>query len=409
MRTLGQKTEVELKKKDKGKSKKKKSKPAAAAGSAEQLASSAQDIPIKKDVPGPGLKSLDSLSDTDPNPYFVSTASSTGASDQPVITRPGASSVIGTHLDSFSHQDPVLSDADVDPAPDPSDRDSGEEGELSDSEVTEKNEEMNYRETVRAVRAFLGWTYIPDFEPAVGDTDNKSDNPWKGKHPRRTGKVSIELPADDWLCYKMEKLNTRAAEGYPSRSQEAAGLKIDQFIRTPKSQSKWYAQSRLRQEGSQRPGKTIFGWSGSEARLNSQFSRIAKVSAYPTSGPASRPVPQEILRRWEKCAREGSLITNHAADFNRCVSEIQEKMNQHISLLNDTIFKGKAPKEVVDAIRNLKDLSAFHSSVSVALGTAFQHLADSLFIQLANFLLLRCDSYPEHVKPGLKSDTWNKL
>ena len=201
---------------------------------------------------------------------------------------------------------------------------------MSDSEVTEKNEEMNYRETVRAVRAFLGWTFIPDFEPAVGDTDNESDNPRKGIHPRRTGKVSIELPADDWLYYKMVKLNTRAAKGYPSHSQEVAGLKIDQFIRTPKNQSKWYAQSRLKQEGSQRPGKTIFGWFGSEARLNSQFSRIAKVSAYPISGPASRPVPQEILRRWEKCAREGSLITNHAAGFNRCVSEIQEKMNQHI-------------------------------------------------------------------------------
>ena len=276
----------------------------------------------------------------------------------------------------------------MDPAPDPCDRDSGEEGELSDSKVTEKNEEMNYRETVRAVRAFLGWTYIPDFKPAVGDTDNKSDNPWKGKHPRRTGKVSIELPAVDWLCYKMEKLNTRAAEGYPSRSQEAAGLKIDQFIRTPKSQSKWYAQSRLRQEGSERPGKTIFGWSGSEARLNSQFSRIAKVSAYPTSGPASRLVPQEILRHWEKCAREGSLITNHAAGLNRCVSETQEKMNQHISLLNDTIVKGKAPKEVVDAIRDLKDLSAFHSSVSVALGTAFQHLVDSLFVPVVGVVLV---------------------
>ena len=186
----------------------------------------------------------------------------------------------------------------------------------------------------------------------------------------------------------MEKLNTRTAEGYPSRSQEAAGLKLDKFIRTPKSQAKWYAQSRLKQDGTQRPGKTIFGWSGSEARLNSQFSRIAKVSAYPTSGPASRPVPQEILRRWEKCAREGSLITNHAAGFNRCTSEVQEKMNQHISLLHETVVKGKAPKEVVEVIKELKDLSAFHTSVSVALGTAFQHLADSLFVQLVNFVLL---------------------
>ena len=146
-----------------------------------------------------------------------------------------------------------------------------------------------------------------------------------------------------------------------------------------------------------------------EARLNSQFSRIAKISAYPSSGPASRPIPQEILRRWEQCAREGSLITSHAAGFNRCVSEIQNKMNQHISFLYSTIVKGKAPKEVTDAIKDLKDLSAFHTSVSVALGTAFQHLADSLFVQLANFILLRRDSYLEYVKPGLKPDTWNKV
>ena len=103
------------------------------------------------------------------------------------------------------------------------------------------------------------------------------------------------------------------------------------------------------------------------------------------------------------------MITNHAAGFNRCVSEIQDKMNQHISFLNATIVQGKAPKEVTDAIKDLKDLSAFHSSVSVALGTAFQHLADSLFVQLANFILLRRDSYLEYVKPGLKPDTWNKL
>ena len=95
----------------------------------------------------------------------------------------------------------------------------------------------------------------------------------------------------------MEKLNTRVAEGYPSRSQESAGLKLDQFVRTPKSQSKWYKQYRLRQDTNVRPGRTIFSWSDSEARLNAQFSRVAKVSAYPQSGPASRPVPQDILRR----------------------------------------------------------------------------------------------------------------
>ena len=149
----------------------------------------------------------------------------TGTSDLPAHTGPSMSGVAGsgttssdTTAASFSQQEPVLSDV----FPDQSDKDSGEEGELSDSEITEKNEEMNYREMVQAVRAFLGWMHIPDFEASAGNMD-RSDNPWNGKHPRMTAKVSIELPADDWLCYKMEKLNTRAAEGYPSRSQEAGG------------------------------------------------------------------------------------------------------------------------------------------------------------------------------------------
>ena len=387
VRPPGQELEVSpAVKKHKGKSKQKKAfKLAASAGSSDQIASGPIP-PLKTVVPSPGLQTLEKPEET--------VSSFTSVTSQPVITGPQHSSGSTSFApDSFTQLDPALSDGE--PLPDRSDKDSGEEGELSDSEVVERNEEMNYRETVRSVRAFLGWSHIPDFEAAVGDTDNRSDNPWKGKHPRRTGKVSVELPADDWLCYKMEKLNTRAAEGYPSRAQEAAGLKQDQFIRTPKSQAKWYTQSRIKQDGNQRPERTIFGWSGSKARLNSQFS--------------SRPISQEILRRWEQCAREGSLITNHAAGFNRCVSEIQDKMNQHISFLNSTIVKGKAPKEVTDAVKDLKDLSAFHSSVSVALGTAFQHLADSLFVQLANFNLLRRDSYLEYVRPGLKPDTWNKL
>ena len=43
------------------------------------------------------------------------------------------------------------------------------------------------------------------------------------------------------------------------------------------------------------------------------------------------------------------------------------------------------------------------------MGTALQQLADSLFVHLANLILLRRDSYLEHVKPGIKPDTWNLL
>ena len=137
--------------------------------------------------------------------------------------------------------------------------------------------------------------------------------------------------------------------------------------------------------------------------LNLQFSRIVKPAAY----FATRPVSQEVLRRWERCAREGTYTVNHAAGFRRCASEIQDQMTSHITFLPTHLSKGKSAKEVSDALKELRDLHAFHQNVSVSLGTALQYLADSLFVQLGNFILMPQDSYLDHVNPGMKMDTWN--
>ena len=51
-------------------------------------------------------------------------------------------------------------------------------------------------------------------------------------------------------------------------------------------------------------------------------------------------------------------------------------------------------------------MCAFHHNVSVSLGTALQHLADSLFVQLENFILMSRD---DHVCPGTKIGTWDEL
>ena len=72
-------------------------------------------------------------------------------------------------------------------------------------------------------------------------------------------------------------------------------------------------------------------------------------------------------------------------------------MSGHINMLCSRINKGKAPKEVSGALNDLKDLMAFHQSVSGAMGTALQHLADSSLSCL------------EHIKPGVKQDTWLQL
>ena len=102
-----------------------------------------------------------------------------------------------------------------------------EEGELSDPEDQPDvetgdsdrviSEEQNYRETVRGVRAFMGWTHIPDleFSPA-----SRTDNPWVGHRAQPVGKVSVVFPPEDWLCRKLETLNLVLIEGYPSKSSE---------------------------------------------------------------------------------------------------------------------------------------------------------------------------------------------
>ena len=115
------------------------------------------------------------------------------------------------------------------------------------------------------------------------------------------------------------------------------------------------------------------------------------------------------MHRWEKCAREGSYLVNSAAGFNRCSSELQERISTSVTFLQSKINKGKAPKEVTETLKDIKDYVTFHQSVSVAIGTALQHLAGSLFVHLPNLILLRWDLYLEHVKPGIKSDTWNLL
>ena len=67
-----------------------------------------------------------------------------------------------------------------------SDHSESDEGEISSDtlECPDLTEEMSYRETVRSIRSFMGWTHIPDFESDLNEPD-KSNNPWKGKNPKR--------------------------------------------------------------------------------------------------------------------------------------------------------------------------------------------------------------------------------
>ena len=196
--------------------------------------------------------------------------------------------------------------------------------ELTRDESTDQelSEEASYRETMRGVRSFMGWHKVPEFE-SVSSSD---DNPFAGSRVQPTGKVSVKLPVDDWLCKKMEKLNLTITEGYPARNSETGGLLKDQFIKPPQS-SRWYG---MHAEKKDCDNVTVSSWSPEPAKLNSAFSRVARRSL-PTA-PPSRAFNQDMLRRWERAAREQTVMCNQAVGLSRCLTRVQDSMSSQLKV-----------------------------------------------------------------------------
>ena len=169
----------------------------------------------------------------------------------------------------------------------------------------ELSEEASYRETIRGVSSFMGWHKIPEFD-SVSSSD---DNPFASSRVQPTGKVSVKLSVDDWLCRKIKKLNFTITEGYPSRNTEIAGLLRDQFVKTPRS-SRWY---HMHSDKKDSHAATVCSSSPEPAKLNSAFSRVARRSL--PAPPPSRPLSQDILRCWERAAREQTVMCTQAASF----------------------------------------------------------------------------------------------
>ena len=78
------------------------------------------------------------------------------------------------------------------------------------------------------IRSYMGWLNIPDIDSATTGSD---DNPFSGPKTVTPGKVSVQMPTEEWLCKKLSKLNITLVEGYSSRKSEASGLMMDQVLR----------------------------------------------------------------------------------------------------------------------------------------------------------------------------------
>ena len=167
-----------------------------------------------------------------------------------------------------------------------------EEGDLSDDQEFDQelptSEEQTYRETMRGIRSFMGWSHIPDM-----DSSNPSDdNPFAGPKAPAPSKISVQMPTEDWLCRKLAKLNLNMTEGYPSRTTKASSLPMDHFLRPPKPQTKWYGLY----SDQQLDLTTVTSWHTGPAKLNNSFGRIARKAALAATPPASRRISQDTLR-----------------------------------------------------------------------------------------------------------------
>ena len=280
-----------------------------------------------------------------------------------------------------------------------------EEGELSDeldATVTDPDqspsEEQSYRETMRGIRSFLGWTHIPDMDTTTGSSE---DNPFAGPKLQTPGKISVQLPTDEWLCRKISKLNLTLTDGYPSCSAEAGGLQRDHFLKPPRSRAKWYGCHPQQKSDTT---ETLMSWSTDSSKLNSGYLRIARQAGIATSPPQSWPISQDTLRKWEKSARESSVICNQAAGFNRCLMKVQQDMQSQLKVIR-LEHKGKSSSKLSTATEELQFLMDFNSSICQAMAKSMEHLTDSVFVNMANVTLLRRDSYLAYLKAGIKADT----
>ena len=253
-----------------------------------------------------------------------------------------------------------------------------------DEPDTEPTEEANYRETMRGVRSFMNWHKVPEFETVSSAAD---DNPFAGARVQPTGKVSVKLPVDDWLCRKMSSLNLTITEGYPTRNTDNTGLLRDQFIKTPRS-SRWY---------------------GMHAEKNGESSTVRTWSRrnMPTA-PPSRALSQDLLRRWERAAREQTIMCNQAAGLSRCLTRVQDSMATQLKILR-LDSKGKSSEKMKQAVSELEYLTTFNRSISQTMARTMQDLPEGVFINMANFTLVCRDSYLDYLHAGVKQDSVNAL
>ena len=175
----------------------------------------------------------------------------------------------------------------------------------------------------------------------------------------------------------MDKLNVTLVEGYLSSASEAGGLQKDQYVKVGKSQLKWYGLH----PSTDKTADTVSFWGNESVKLHSSYSIISHSSGLATPAPASHPLSQDTLRRWEKSAREASYIFK-AADFSLSSSKVQSSMQVQLRKIQIEESKGKSSEKIRSATDELQNLMNFNSSITQCMAKTMEYLSEFVFIKL---------------------------
>ena len=116
-------------------------------------------------------------------------------------------------------------------------------------------------------------------------------------------------------------------------------------------------------------------WCTDACKLNSSYSRIARQSGLASTHPTSRRIPQETLRRWEKFAREATVICNQAASLNRCLFKVQQNMQEQLKNVRSDSKGNSSAKDEMQYLMN------FNSSICQAAAKTMEHLSEFVVIK----------------------------
>ena len=111
------------------------------------------------------------------------------------------------------------------------------------------------------------------------------------------------------------------------------------------------------------------------------------------SAPTSQPVPQDILRRWERWTRYQSCMYSQAASFSCCLTKDQDFMATQLKIIQSDKPKGKSANKTQEATEELAYLMTFNQSITQSMSRTMQDLSDCIFSSMANVILECCDSY----------------